>query len=567
MSCGVVKLDMPEDKYSRAKADRAKYGDAIVASPSTKKLVVAGPGTGKTHLFKRVLAGKQKTITLSFVNSLVADLALELCGLSEVKTLHGFARGTLGKAGTIRIYPRLSEVIREDASILLGEDVDFDRLFNNRDDGNSHVRFYKERKDYYRHYGYADVVFAVVKAFEAKREKIPAYEQVIVDEFQDFNKLEVSLIDLLAERSPVLLAGDDDQALYAFKDASPDHIRNLHARPEHGFSAFNLPYCSRCTRVIVEASNDVIKAAIASGRLSGRIEKPYIYFEDEDKDKESDQYPRIIHARLQAAQIPWFIEKKMGEIAQETKKSFQALVISPTKVQSKTIVAALREKGLKNIDLLNRKEEVVPTLLEGLKLMLEVGEEFGNLGWRIAARYVLKEAEFAAALRKSTEKAAGEFHKLISRSAKRELGELSKTIRALRDGRAVADEAVDSLFTKIGVDARELAKLHLKEEIEDDWQRGGNPSIRTIPVKATTIQSSKGLAADYVFVTHFDDRYVIKDRDKTKISDHDICSFLVALTRAKKKVFLVSSNPKIIPTFRTWIDGDRIEEVTFQGKG
>jgi hypothetical protein len=50
------------------------------------------------------------------------------------------------------------------------------------------------------------------KILGAASGKVPSYNQVLVDEFQDFNQLEVSLIDLLAGKSPILLAGDDDQA-------------------------------------------------------------------------------------------------------------------------------------------------------------------------------------------------------------------------------------------------------------------------------------------------------------------------------------------------------------------
>jgi hypothetical protein len=48
---------------------------------------------------------------------------------------------------------------------------------------------------------------------------------------------------------------------------------------------------------------------------------------------------------------------------------------------------------------------------------------------------------------------------------------------------------------------------------------------------ALRLQSSKGPAAEYVFITHFDDQYFIKDKNKTNISDQDICNFLVAITR------------------------------------
>jgi superfamily I DNA/RNA helicase len=105
----------------------------------------------------------------------------------------------------------------------------------------------------------------------------------------------------------------------------------------------------------------------------------------------------------------------------------------------------------------------------------------------------------------------------------------------------------------------EIAQNQLKDELINDGLRSGNPGLRKIPIKATTIQSSKGLSADYVFITHFDDQYFIKNKDQLTISDQDICNFLVALTRAKKKVFLISSNTKKQPTFLKWINQDRIE--------
>jgi len=44
------------------------------------------------------------------------------------------------------------------------------------------------------------------------------------------------------------------------------------------------------------------------------------------------------------------------------------------------------------------------------------------------------------------------------------------------------------------------------------------------------------------------------------MTDRDVCNFLVALTRAKTKVFLLSSQ-KVAPTFVNWIKPERIEET------
>jgi hypothetical protein len=87
-----------EERYAKARAERRAKVDAVLQSKSQKKIVVAGPGTGKTFLFKEILKGKKNALTLTFVNSLVEDLSLDLCGLSEVKTLHGFARSVLAAA-------------------------------------------------------------------------------------------------------------------------------------------------------------------------------------------------------------------------------------------------------------------------------------------------------------------------------------------------------------------------------------------------------------------------------------------------------------------------------------
>jgi len=79
--------------YARATIERQTYLDKILNSTAAKKIVVAGPGTGKTYLFKRMLQGKKKSLTLTFINSLVEDLSLDLYCMSEVRTLHSFQEG------------------------------------------------------------------------------------------------------------------------------------------------------------------------------------------------------------------------------------------------------------------------------------------------------------------------------------------------------------------------------------------------------------------------------------------------------------------------------------------
>lgn len=549
------------DRHEAARRHRQEHVEAVVAADARNKIVVAGPGTGKTFLFRKVLNGKANTITLTFVNALVEDLSLELFGLSDVRTLHGFARQQLKKATrqTVEVFPKLSAVIQQDALVLLSRDVDFDALFHNKADGNENIEFYRKRRVYYGHYGFSDMVYAVVRFFETYPNRIPQYTQVVVDEFQDFNALEVALIELLASRSPVLLAGDDDQALYeTLKCASAQHIRQKHCHTAAGYQNFTLPYCSRCTRVIVEATNDIISGAVHAGYLHGRIEKPFRYFEDPQKDQESDRYPSVVYGQVYAKQIPWFIQERIKEIAKEVRDKFSVLVLSPTRTQCRDIADALRERGFQNLHYIEKQESPEPTLLEGLNLLLE--DSRGNLGWRVTAKALLPAADFEALLAETgTNDAPPPFYDMIPSALKREAKALLQVLRGARDGkRSEDDNRALNILKQLGVDPVGMAMEFLRDQLTLPGKRLVDFGIRKVFMTVTTIPGSKGLAADYVFITHFDDQYFIKDRDKNRVTDQDICSFLVSLTRARREVFLVSSERNKEPTFLKWIDKARI---------
>jgi superfamily I DNA/RNA helicase len=468
----------------------------------------------------------------------------------------------LGKATkNVKVHPKLSTIIREDAKILLKKDIDFDYLFHNREDENEDIEFYKKRKNYYEYYGHSDIIFGLVKFLEKDKTKVPTYDHVLVDEFQDFNKLEITLIDLLSEKSPVLIAGDDDQALYDdLKSASAKHIRERFGENCKEYESFTLPHCRRCTRVIVEAVNDIVSNASKNGAVKGRISKKYEYFDHKEKDVESDENSKIIYSQQFAKKIPWFIEKQLGEIANDVKGKFGVLIIAPSKTQCRLLAEGLKKKGFSNIDWSEKSDDDrEATLLDGLKILLE--DENSNLGWRIVSRFYLSEKDFAVALNDSNAEKPKTFSEIIDSSKKKEVEGALKTLRLVKNGKKIKEEKLDEVLRKVGFNPYDIAKENLKEEIETGAQRVGNPGLRKTQIKITTVESSKGLDADYVFITYFDDTYFIKDRDKTKISDKDICKFLVALTRARCKAFLISSNDKKKPTFLNWINSDKIETI------
>jgi hypothetical protein len=542
------------DQYEKAKFDRSQIVDAIISSTSAKKVVVAGPGTGKTFLFKQALKGKSNTLTLTFVNALVEDLSLELFGLSTVKTLHGYARSVLTEMlkKEIKIHILVSKIIRADAEIIHGKDIDFNRIFHERDDGNTDIPFYTNRRDYYGYFGFTDIIYEVVRRFEGDGSLIPKYEQILVDEFQDFNKLEVTLIEALASRSAILIAGDDDQALYEFKHANAEHIRNIHDNSSTGYTAFNLPFCARCPKVLVDAISDFINNSIKKGFLKGRIKKPYSYFVDREKDAVSAQYSTIGHLTCHDGQIPWAIQNIIRKTAEELKSSFSVLIISPFSQKLNEIVPALREKGLKNIDFTQRLSDDSMVLLDAFNLLCEDMND--ALAWRIILPFLMNVDDFKKVLIETEKDPSVPLLKLVPGEIIKDVKAIVKSVKQIMKGDRPSDVELQSVFKRFEIEPFSTAISFLIQQIELINQNSGEPALRKIPIKATTIQSSKGLAADVVIITHFDDRYYL---DRTGITDRNICNFLVALTRAKKKVVLISTQTKT-PEFLQWIAPDKL---------
>ena len=85
------------------------------------------------------------------------------------------------------------------------------------------------------------------------------FKHVIVDEYQDLNKAEQVLIDLLAEDSNLSIAGDDDQSIYGFKYAHPDGIVTFDSSHSNTHDEI-LVDCKRCPKLIVQVAKELISA-------------------------------------------------------------------------------------------------------------------------------------------------------------------------------------------------------------------------------------------------------------------------------------------------------------------
>ena len=179
----------------------------MVASTADKRLVVAGPGTGKTTLFKQLLHAKQspvdRNLVLTFINNLVTELRRDLGDLALVFTFHSFCHRLLRQSAILRsplpkdfhYLPKLPHVINEDWSIGTGTALPkFVSMMRTllREPA---LHFYFDRANYYEAVSYDDSVVRVYEALTNHKDELPQMDLILLDEFQDFNLLEVSLIE------------------------------------------------------------------------------------------------------------------------------------------------------------------------------------------------------------------------------------------------------------------------------------------------------------------------------------------------------------------------------------
>ena len=83
------------------------------------------------------------------------------------------------------------------------------------------------------------------------------YDHVLVDEYQDLNKAEQAVVDLLTGDATLCIVGDDDQSLYSFKHAHPAGIRTF-AQSHKGVTDHQLLECHRCPTDVVVVANTLI---------------------------------------------------------------------------------------------------------------------------------------------------------------------------------------------------------------------------------------------------------------------------------------------------------------------
>ncbi|MBT9174997.1 MAG: ATP-dependent DNA helicase UvrD1 [candidate division WS2 bacterium] len=276
--------------------------------------LLAGPGTGKTlTLARRILwlltqlnIQPNEILALTFTRAAASELRCYVkdnlegksLELPKVSTLHSFALRQLLRNALLTQLPqplRIADdyeerqIIIGELSDLIGKDVrktkklldelsaDWQRL--TADSSDWELRFpvplflgaWKEHREIYGYTLRAELLYQLKRVLEEHGESFnlegpPKY--MLIDEYQDLNACDLSVIKSLAALgSEIYCAGDDDQSIYGFRFANPEGIRRFTV-DYNPSTLLELGICQRCCKEILDYGLFVAKQDIR------RIDKP-----------------------------------------------------------------------------------------------------------------------------------------------------------------------------------------------------------------------------------------------------------------------------------------------------
>lgn len=179
------------------------------------------------------------------------------------------------------------------------------------------------------------LTYQLFREHEDIRHKYAArFDYVLVDEYQDTNHVQMSIVmQLCQEKQCVCAVGDDSQSIYSFRGANIDNILN-YQRQFQGTRLFKLEQNYRSTQTIVEAANSLIK--------HNRNQIPKDVFSENAKG-EKIQYKPAYSDKEEAA----IVAKDVKRIRREDGCQYSDFaILYRTNAQSRSFEEEFRKQGI-----------------------------------------------------------------------------------------------------------------------------------------------------------------------------------------------------------------------------
>lgn len=444
------------------------------------------------------------------------------------------------------------------------------------------------------------------------------WKYIHIDEYQDTNQVQYRMAKMLAEKHQnIAVVGDGDQSVYSWRGANIKNILNFEEDYKDAKTIL-LEQNYRSTQTILTAANRVIEKNIYRKKKNlftrnAEGEKITIYTAYDEAD-ESNFVVNTIRDILK--------KDRDAEIAVLFRANFQSRVLEEAFLRKDIAYTLLGTKFFErkevkdtlayiraslNNDSLADIKRVINTPARGIgkTTMLKVLE--GNLNdLTLSARTKVEEFYRLLARIKNkieTEKASDVVKYVISSSGIEQFYKQSDSddqIENIKELVTLATkydvlpigEGIEKMLEEASLasDQDELDKAReRREQNKDDGSMSGGwgdanaknadnnsnsaHSAEKKPVRLMTVHASKGLEFDYVFITGLEEGLFPHSRQEEskapEDSEEERRLFYVALTRAKKKLYLSHANVRTIfgskqvtlpSEFITDVDEDLIEK-------
>ncbi len=412
-----------------------------------------------------------------------------------------------------------------------------------------------------------DLILKTVILLRTKPEIRRAYQErwhyVHIDEYQDTNGVQYKLARLLAgENMNICAVGDGDQNIYSWRGANVQNILNFE-KDYAGARTILLEENYRSTQTILAVANAVIK------KNTVRKEKN-LYTKNSEGDKISliENYDEGGEARAIGERIKGLIESGTDpeSIAVLYRANFQSRALEEAFLLMEVPYQVLgvrffERKEVKDI-LSFIRAALNPDSLSDIKRIIDAPPR--GIGKATLAKMFAKDE---ASLTPGAQKRAQEFWDLLAKIREYALVEkTSKLIKFVSEATGIEN----SLKTGSDEDNDRLENIHemvtlatkydilppeeaVEKLLEDAALASDQDSLikNEKAVKMMTVHSAKGLEFPYVFVTGLEQDLFPHRRMSAGVvskedSEEERRLFYVAITRAKKKLFLSYASVRTI---------------------
>lgn len=275
----------------------------IVESVGKPMVVLAGPGTGKTevlahrilHLLKQNLVSKEKIIGVTFTTKAAEQMQNRLVELGLIVenqplicTLHSLSMRMLKNNESESDVPEefviadeyesslvLIDAINDVNPVVVRKIKNFSKkilLLKAQRKQPGHISDglfkkiytrYQELLRFHSALDFQDLIMNACKLLEISQRARNTYNtkctHLLVDEFQDINRAEYSLIQLLTDKSTGLfVVGDDKQSIYGWRGGDPQIILGF-INDFVGAIQKPMTICFRCPEKIIRGADEFIE--------------------------------------------------------------------------------------------------------------------------------------------------------------------------------------------------------------------------------------------------------------------------------------------------------------------